>query len=90
MNKSFGSGGLLVALFAVFLIMKLCGIGEVADWPWWMVTLPLWILPLVLIMILMAIVAIPLFGFIFMVIAVGVVWIVEAYHDWRQDDVNNH
>ena len=33
-------------LFLIFLILKLGGFGEVADWSWWWVTAPLWI-PLV-------------------------------------------
>jgi hypothetical protein len=34
-------------LFITFLVMKLGGIGDVANWSWWWVTAPLWI-PVVL------------------------------------------
>lgn len=34
--------GLFGMIFIVFLILKLCGIGEVATWSWWWVTAPLW------------------------------------------------
>lgn len=30
-------------LFLIFLVLKLAGIGIVATWSWWLVTLPLWI-----------------------------------------------
>ena len=35
-----GLGGLV---FAIFLFLKLAGIGIVATWSWWWVTSPLWI-----------------------------------------------
>ena len=35
-----GLGGLV---FVVLLFLKLAGIGVVASWSWWWVTLPLWI-----------------------------------------------
>lgn len=37
-----GGIGLLTALFLIFLTLKLAGIGVVAGWSWWLVTLPLW------------------------------------------------
>ena len=43
-------------IFVVFLVLKLAGIGEVANWSWWWVTSPLWI-PLVLAAAIIAIVA---------------------------------
>lgn len=30
------------ALFVVFMVLKLCG---VIGWSWWVVTLPLWVMP---------------------------------------------
>jgi hypothetical protein len=30
-------------VFTVFLVLKLTGIGYVAQWSWWWVTAPLWI-----------------------------------------------
>ena len=39
-NSGIGLGG---AIFIVFLILKLAGIGQVATWSWWWVCSPLWI-----------------------------------------------
>ena len=30
-------------IFLIFLIMKLTGAGDIANWSWWWVTSPLWI-----------------------------------------------
>jgi len=35
--------GLGTVVFLIFLILKLAGIGQVAEWSWWWVTSPLWI-----------------------------------------------
>ena len=42
-NSKSGGIGLGGAIFLVFLILKLAGIGQVATWSWWWVTRPLWI-----------------------------------------------
>ena len=42
-NKTTGGIGLGTLLFLIFLVMKLAGIGSVANWSWWWVTSPLWI-----------------------------------------------
>jgi len=44
------SGGIsfLGLLAIVFIGLKLAGIGVVATWSWWWVTLPLWIGPAIL------------------------------------------
>ena len=42
-NSNSGGIGLGGAIFLVFLILKLAGIGQVATWSWWWVTSPLWI-----------------------------------------------
>ena len=43
-EKTTSSGiGLGTILFLIFLVMKLGGIGQVANWSWWWVTSPLWI-----------------------------------------------
>lgn len=34
---------LAAIVFLIFLVLKLAGIGIVATWSWWLVTLPLWI-----------------------------------------------
>jgi len=39
-NSGIGLGGMI---FMVFLILKLGGIGQVANWSWWWVFSPLWI-----------------------------------------------
>tara|TARA_R110002012_G_scaffold107446_5_gene249383 strand:+ start:2899 stop:3099 length:201 start_codon:yes stop_codon:yes gene_type:complete len=50
-NNSGSSGiGLGGMIFIVFLILKLGGIGQVANWSWWWVCSPLWI-PFVLIIL---------------------------------------
>jgi hypothetical protein len=57
-QKATSSGiGLGSIIFVVFLVLKLAGIGEVANWSWWWVTSPLWI-PLVLVVAILAIVGI--------------------------------
>lgn len=51
-DKKQSSGmGLSVTVFLIFLILKLAGIGDVADWSWWWITSPLWI-PIALILCL--------------------------------------
>tara|TARA_B100001758_G_C18169362_1_gene483421 strand:+ start:419 stop:604 length:186 start_codon:yes stop_codon:yes gene_type:complete len=42
-EKSSNSIGMSGIIFLIFLVMKLGGIGMVADWSWWWVTSPLWI-----------------------------------------------
>lgn len=42
------NGGLLFFMFIIFLILKLAG---VIGWSWWLVTLPLWIIPAISIVI---------------------------------------
>lgn len=42
-NKTTSGIGLGGVIFIVFLILKLAGIGQVANWSWWWVTSPLWI-----------------------------------------------
>jgi hypothetical protein len=44
-NNKTTSGGISLAgaVFIVFLILKLAGIGTVATWSWWWVCSPLWI-----------------------------------------------
>jgi len=39
-NKSYIG---LEVIFIVFLVLKLAGIGQVANWSWWWVFSPLWI-----------------------------------------------
>jgi hypothetical protein len=35
--------GLMGFIFLVFLVLKLAGIGSVAQWSWWWITAPLWL-----------------------------------------------
>jgi len=42
-NTSSGGMGLTGILFLIFLVLKLTGVGAVANWSWWAVTSPLWI-----------------------------------------------
>ena len=39
-NSGIGLGGMI---FIVFLVLKLGGIGQVANWSWWWVCSPIWI-----------------------------------------------
>jgi hypothetical protein len=32
-----------MVVFTVFLVLKITGAGDVAQWSWWWVTAPLWI-----------------------------------------------
>ena len=42
-SNSTSSGiGVLGLLGIVFVVLKLFGVTDVATWPWWLVTLPLW------------------------------------------------
>jgi len=60
-QKTASSGiGIGTVLFLIFLVLKLAGIGQVANWSWWWVTSPLWI-PIVLaiaILLLIGIIAV--------------------------------
>lgn len=68
MSKSSSAGGgigLCGFVFLVFLVLKLAGIGTVANWSWWWVTAPLWggfaiFLAIVLIIIIGGFIAISL------------------------------
>jgi len=42
-KASSSSIGLGTIIFLIFLVMKLGGIGQVAEWSWFWVTAPLWI-----------------------------------------------
>ena len=43
-QKVTGNGiGLGTVIFLIFLVLKLAGIGQVANWSWWWITSPLWI-----------------------------------------------
>ena len=35
--------GLGTIIFLIFLVLKLAGIGQVANWSWWWITSPIWI-----------------------------------------------
>jgi len=53
-NQNEVSSGISVLgmlIFTVFLVLKLIGVSEVADWSWWWVTSPLW-LPFAIVVIL--------------------------------------
>ena len=39
-SSGIGLGGMI---FIVFLVLKLGGIGQVANWSWWWVCSPIWI-----------------------------------------------
>jgi hypothetical protein len=35
-------GSFLTVLFLIMFVLKVCGIGAVANWSWWWITAPLW------------------------------------------------
>ncbi len=39
--------GICRLLGIVFVVLKLIGVTEVAQWSWWWVTLPFWIVPVI-------------------------------------------
>ena len=48
-EKSKGGISIGMILFIIFLTLKLAKVGAVANWSWWWVTSPLWIVPLIII-----------------------------------------
>lgn len=75
-NKTYTISGLPFATFVVFLCMKLA---SVISWSWWIVTLPLWISPAILLAIVLIV-----FIIIFVeLICVGIytifAWIIELF-----------
>lgn len=59
-EKSSNSIGMSGLIFLIFLVMKLAGIGQVANWSWWWVTSPLWIgAGLIILIIIVATTIIP-------------------------------
>jgi hypothetical protein len=46
-----GYSSLCMVVFLVFLILKLTGVGQIAQWSWWWVTSPLWILPAIVLVV---------------------------------------
>ena len=63
-SRSSGSDGsaILFALFVVFLVLKLTG---TVGWSWWLVTMPLWIGPaLVLVILLVATFLLGVYGIV--------------------------
>ena len=49
-TKATGGIGIGTVLFLIFLVLKLAGIGAVANWSWWWVTSPIWI-PIALVLL---------------------------------------
>lgn len=50
-NSKSSIDNLTTGLFLLFLGLKLAGIGQVADWSWWWVFSPIWIVFLVIILV---------------------------------------
>jgi membrane protein YdbS with pleckstrin-like domain len=48
-EKSKGGISIGMVLFLIFLTLKLAKVGVVANWSWWWVTSPLWIVPSIII-----------------------------------------
>ena len=60
-NQKASGIGIGTVLFCIFLVLKLAGIGQVANWSWWWITSPLWIpillgLAIVVVAVLLAII----------------------------------
>lgn len=53
-------GGSMFTLFIVFMVLKLCA---VIDWSWWFVTMPLWVPPAILVLVLAGLALFALFAF---------------------------
>tara|TARA_Y100000389_G_scaffold186982_1_gene207938 strand:+ start:531 stop:740 length:210 start_codon:yes stop_codon:yes gene_type:complete len=51
MSNESSKGGMSIGmvLFIIFLTLKLAKVGVVANWSWWWVTSPLWLVPLIII-----------------------------------------
>ena len=49
---------ILTVVGVVFIVLKFCGVQPIADWPWWLVTLPIWIQPLFAVTVLALLVAV--------------------------------
>ena len=48
-EKSKGGINIAMVLFIIFLTLKLAKVGVVANWSWWWVTSPLWLVPSIII-----------------------------------------
>jgi membrane protein YdbS with pleckstrin-like domain len=48
-EKSKGGISIGMVLFIIFLTLKLAKVGVVANWSWWWVTSPLWLVPSIVI-----------------------------------------
>ena len=48
-EKSKGGISIGMLLFIIFLTLKLAKVGVVANWSWWWVTSPLWLVPSIVI-----------------------------------------
>jgi hypothetical protein len=48
-EKSKGGISIGMVLFIIFLTLKLAKVGVVANWSWWWVTSPLWLVPSIII-----------------------------------------
>lgn len=57
-------GGLWTLLFIIMFILKVLGVGAVANWSWWIVTAPLWI-PLALTFLI--------------IILLGIIWFIIIF-----------
>lgn len=64
--------GILFAVFAIFLTLKLAG---VITWSWWLVTLPLWISFAFAMSILAVCLSVIFIGWIFYLIYIAVWWV---------------
>ena len=72
-----------IYLFIILLIIKLAGLLKIS---WWLVTLPLWIWPLLIAFLFIAVIIIPLLGMVAFVvgawIALAVISAYEATRDY--------
>lgn len=71
-----------IAVFAVFLTLKLTGTTTVADWPWWWVASPLWIPLAVALLLALSFVVVP---FIFF----GVLAVIVGLLEWADKMISN-
>ena len=73
------SVGVFYTLFILFFILKLAG---VIDWSWWIVTLPLWITPAIILGICSLLFVLCLIGIIIFYIVEGIFTLINKIRDY--------
>lgn len=77
-------GGWLLAIGAVLVTLKLLGVAPVAEWSWWIVTLPFWFGIAVVAAFLLMLLAIPVIGLVVTLFGVLMVSLIDWYEGRRK------